>query len=290
MSIRKAKFAGSWYSNDPKTLKEQISNLLSKAERKIELPIKALICPHAGYKHSAPTAAQAWKNIDPKTQKIKRVFILGPSHKKHLETCCISCMSAYETPFGTIKVDQKTITELSKYHEFFPLTEKVEQNEHSLELQLPFIVHVLGTEVEIVPMMVGHLSEDEKQRCGEILSSYLKDENTLFVISSDFCHWGSRFHFTTLPDKSIPIWQAIQKLDRMGMNAIESLNPKNFYDYLDKWGTTICGRNPISVLLNAVDSKSQEMKFVHYDQSSKVMTNSDSSVSYAAGCLYEKKN
>ncbi|KAJ5074169.1 protein memo1 [Anaeramoeba ignava] len=289
MSIRKASFAGSWYSDDPKELKEQISTLLSKAERKIELPIKALICPHAGYRYSAPTAAQAWKNIDPKTQKIKRVFILGPSHRAHLIACCLSCMSAYETPFGNVKVDQKTIKELSKHSEFGMLTEKIETNEHSLELHVPFVAHVLGTDVEIVPIMVGHLTEEEQKRYGEILAPYLKDESTLFVISSDFCHWGSRFGFTTLPDKSIPVWESIQKLDRMGMDAIESLDPKNFTDYFKKWSNTICGRNPISVLLNTADNKIHEMKFVYYDQSGKAMSTSDSSVSYAAGCLYEKK-
>ncbi|MPC56296.1 Protein MEMO1 [Portunus trituberculatus] len=73
---------------------------------------------------------------------------------------------------------------------------------------------------------------------------------SLFVISSDFCHWGQRFRYTYY-DRSVgEIWQSIQKLDKQGMNLIETLNPSAFTEYLKKYGNTICGRHPIGVLLN----------------------------------------
>lgn len=70
------------------------------------------------------------------------------------------------------------------------------------------------------------------------------------MISSDFCHWGQRFRYTYY-DRSVgEIWQSIQKLDKQGMNLIETLNPSAFTEYLKKYGNTICGRHPIGVLLN----------------------------------------
>lgn len=73
---------------------------------------------------------------------------------------------------------------------------------------------------------------------------------SLFVISSDFCHWGQRFRYTYY-DRSVgEIWQSIQKLDKQGMSLIETLNPSAFTEYLKKYGNTICGRHPIGVLLN----------------------------------------
>jgi hypothetical protein len=76
----------------------------------------------------------------------------------------------------------------------------------------------------------------------------LEDEETFFVISSDFCHWGKRFGYT-YHDPNVKIHQSIEALDRKGMDIIESLDPQAFTDYIKKYKNTICGRFPIIVLL-----------------------------------------
>lgn len=130
----------------------------------------------------------------------------------------------------------------------------------------------------IVPVLVGSLTPEKEAIYGRIFSRYLADPQNLFVISSDFCHWGHRFRYTYYDRSWGEIYQSIQTLDRtvrlvncisvvspvyrnsstticnkyfvlQGMDIIETLNPAAFTEYLKKFGNTICGRHPIGVLL-----------------------------------------
>ena len=118
---------------------------------------------------------------------------------------------------------------------------------------------------------------------GRVLADYLDDASNLFVISSDFCHWGNRFGFTYHDKSAGPIHKSVEQLDRLGMRLIEGGDPAAFTAYLEQHGNTICGRHPIGVLMNALKSCRTRFttRFVRYAQSSQAVTMSDSSVSYA---------
>ena len=163
-------------------------------------------------------------------------------------------------------------------------------------MHLPYIVHVMGArQFTLVPIMVGALSEASEARYGKLLAPYLADPANLFVISSDFCHWGERFGFM-YHDESHggQIHQSIEALDRRGMLLIEAQDAPGFAKYQRDFGNTICGRHPIAVLLNALaslratahSSPPLQLKFVRYAQSSRCTRRDDSSVSYASGILY----
>lgn len=128
---------------------------------------------------------------------------------------------------------------------------KDDEEEHSVEMQLSYIAKIMGDRnFTIVPVLVGSISSEKEALYGKIFSKYLLDPDNVFVISSDFCHWGSRFSYQYYDDSWGNIHQSIQKLDEMGMDLIESLNPVSFKDYLKKYHNTICGRRPIAILLN----------------------------------------
>lgn len=97
--------------------------------------------------------------------------------------------------------------------------------------------------------MVGVLSFEREAEFGQILAPYLADPQNLFVVSSDFCHWGQRFRYTHYDEAVGPIYKSIEKLDREGMELIEKLDPEPFSTYLRKYSNTICGRHPIGVFL-----------------------------------------
>jgi len=112
------------------------------------------------------------------------------------------------------------------------------------------------------------------------------------VISSDFCHWGRRFSYSTYDRSFGPIHSFIEALDREGMKLIEQLDGDGFAAYLKAKRNTICGRHPIAVLLRAVEdlkktdpSFKPKIKFTGYAQSSRVVDTSDSSVSYASAVM-----
>jgi AmmeMemoRadiSam system protein B len=135
---------------------------------------------------------------------------------------------------------------------------------------------------------VGNLSRKKLEIYGSIFAKYLADPSALLVISSDFCHWGSRFSYTHTLGNDIPIYQSIENLDKQGMSLIEGLDGEGFAAYLQHTENTICGRHPIRLLLQAcrqlIDQKSASIvcRFTHYAQSSEVRTIRDSSVSYAS--------
>ena len=128
-------------------------------------------------------------------------------------------MDQFETPLGNLKVDIETTAELARSGMFNYVKRESEENEHSLEMQLPYIKKVFqGHDVSIVPIIVGDLSKESERAYGKLLAPYLTDPKTLFIISSDFCHWGERFNYTpqTTPDKS----DTVKYLDEGGMKEI----------------------------------------------------------------------
>lgn len=259
------------------------------------LPACGVIAPHAGYSYSGPTAAYAYRHIDP--NRVKRVFILGPSHHYYLAGCAVSKHKSYETPLGDLEIDQAITAQLFSTGAFETMSEEVDSEEHSIELHLPYVYKVMSEaphKVTIVPVLVGSLTADLEAFYGSIFASYLKDPHNFFVISSDFCHWGERFRYTYYDPSHGEIYQSIEHLDRQGMDIIETMNPEAFHAYQMQTKNTICGRHPIAVLLNALktlegahksSAKTHDLRFVRYAQSSPCRRRSDSSVSYASAVL-----
>ncbi|KAG9344270.1 hypothetical protein JZ751_010939 [Albula glossodonta] len=247
---REASHAGSWYTASGSQLNAQLEGWLSQAQS-ANGPARAIIAPHAGYTYCGACAAHAYKQVDPSITR--RVFILGPSHHVPLSRCALSPAEIYRTPLYDLRIDQKD-------------------------------------NFSIVPVLVGALSESKEQEYGKLLSKYLADPSNLFVISSDFCHWGQRFRYTYYDEAQGEIYRSIENLDKMGMGIIEQLDPISFSNYLKKYHNTICGRHPIGVLLNAVaelkkNGVDMNFSFLNYAQSSQCRNWQDSSVSYAAGAL-----
>ncbi|XP_065564446.1 protein MEMO1-like [Artemia franciscana] len=292
-SVRTASHAGSWYSSNARELNKELEEWLSKADL-CHGPARAIIAPHAGYRYSGPCAAHAYRQISPAV--IKRVFILGPSHRVRLSKCALTQMKRYATPLYDLVIDMEVNNELAATGHFQWMSADTDENEHSIELHLPYVAKVFERyrdQFTVIPILVGSLSTDKETLYGQILSKYLADPENLFVISSDFCHWGGRFSYKYYEPSAGPIFKQITQLDKQGMDLIELLDAEGFSEYLRETGNTICGRHPISVLLNAVKAlkKSSQngfhplMKFLKYAQSSQCTSPSDSSVSYASAAL-----
>ena len=148
--------------------------------------------------------------------------------------------------------------------------------------------------------MIGHLPDHLLPVYGGILSKYFKDPETLFVVSTDFCHWGSRFDFTHRFKEEATVGDSIERLDRLGMELIEKHDLRGFTKYLEDYKNTICGRLPLKVYLATIQAAYPEYhkgtwvetQFVKYAQSERIVDNKDgeaSSVSYASACTWLKQ-
>ncbi|XP_069788440.1 protein MEMO1 isoform X2 [Narcine bancroftii] len=322
---REASHAGSWYTASGPQLNAQLESWLAQAQP-TGRPARAIIAPHAGYTYCGSCAAHAYKQVDPSITEYlcslavwdyfcclaiwvrstehqletnsnkawrRRVFILGPSHHAPLSRCALSTADIYRTPLYDLRIDQKIYGELWKTGMFERMTIQIDEDEHSIEMHLPYTAKTMESqkdELTIVPVLVGALSDSKEQMYGELFSKYLADPLNLFVISSDFCHWGQRFRYTHYDESQGEIYRSIQHLDKMGMDIIEQLDAVSFNNYLKKYHNTICGRHPIGVLLNAVtelrkSGMNMAFSFLNYAQSSQCKNWEDSSVSYAAGTL-----
>jgi AmmeMemoRadiSam system protein B len=205
-----------------------------------------------------------------------------------LDGCAVSGADVLETPIGDLKVDDELRQQILKLSSRFTIMkQKEDEEEHSGEMQYPFLAKVLeGREnISVLPVMCGSLSTGQEELFGKLFSEIIARPDVLTVVSSDFCHWGSRFSYRPQSDNGIPIHQFIEQLDRRGMDLIQMQQPGAFADYLKETRNTICGRHAIAVWLRAVTASSKmniAISFVKYAQSSKAETIGDSSVSYAA--------
>lgn len=206
---------------------------------------------HAGYSYCGKTAAYAYKYLSQlkETKNELKVFLLGPSHYFYSSKIVLSSLSEYDTPLGKIPLDQEIIENLSKTNDFDFLDKEKEENEHSLEMQLPYIFKTMSENIKLIPLMVGNVDIKQQEKYAETLVKYFDQENCIFVISSDFCHWGSRFKYQYYLKEDGEIFESIRKLDRKGMDIIEKHDYNSFLQYLNETKNTICGRTPISLLL-----------------------------------------
>ena len=292
--IRPASHSGSWYQNSHQLLSQEISQYISNVKKLNKKGyVKSIIAPHAGYRFSGPTMAQSFININP--DNYNRVVILGPSHHEYFQGCGLTSFEKFETPFGQINVDVKYNKKLlNKNKIFFEVTKSVDINEHSIEMELPFLKYIFNNkEFNIIPIIVGDNNFETNKIIAEILYELYEDKKTLFVISSDFCHWGRNFGYTYYDKKFDNIWESIQDLDQQALDIIEEINSEKLEKYFKKTKNTICGRNPIILNLAIIElykknHQNEKVEFIKagYAQSNKVKSVYETSVSYAAAVNY----
>ena len=243
----------------------------------------------------------------------RRVFLLGPSHHFYLTNCALSDFAYYSTPLGDLKLDQDVMAELYETQHFSTMKPETDEDEHSMELHLPYIYKILSKSFgqdnfpTLIPILVGNTSPEVEVEFGKILAPYLEDPENVFIISSDFAHWGLRFSYTNYlsdvssegsiralkaSDKKVDdpkIHESIDAIDKMTMGAIKTGEHKTFLRSLRKTGNTVCGRHPIGIAMAAIEQLQQNGKivdtrfeFIQYARSSNCLKVSDSSVSYVS--------
>merc|ERR1712129_207429 len=194
------------------------------------------------------------------------------------------------TVFGNMTVDSNLQSQLMNTGNFTVMNRSIDEKEHSGEMHYPFMAKVISSVkplnlIKILPIMVGSLSNKTEEKYGKILQPFLNHPTVFTIVSSDFCHWGSRFCYTPHDSTHNEIHDYIHWLDHLGMKHIEMKKPGAFVDYLKLYQNTICGRHPITVWLHTLEP-GVSVKFVHYNQSSKVRKKNDSSVSYASAVAF----
>ncbi|KMZ94610.1 hypothetical protein PVMG_01967 [Plasmodium vivax Mauritania I] len=173
-------------------------------------------------------------------------------------------------------------------HLFDFIGDEDDEEEHSIEMQLPLLNYsIKEKDIKIIPIYVGCIGNDIQKidRFCNPLKKYFQDEGNLFLFSSDFCHYGRRFSFTNILQKynDTHIFKQVENMDRDAASIISRHDIADFIEYLNKTHNTICGSNPIKMMLQLLQDLPGKVstKLMHYSQSNQARSANDSSVSYA---------
>lgn len=248
--IREPAVAGMFYPADSGELQRMIEGFLASA--KPGPHPKAIIVPHAGYIYSGPVAASVYKRINP--EGIARVVLIGPSHRVALRGLASSSAPAWRTPLGEVAVARPNSIQIS---------DAAHAQEHSLEVQIPFLQTVLG-DFTLLPLVAGDASGEE---VAEVLEKCWGGPETLVVISSDLSHYEN--------------YQTARTMDSAAAEAIVALNPRGL-DY-----DNACGLVPVCGLLRLAKEKKMRAELVDLRNSGDTAGSRDSVVGYGAFAFYE---
>ncbi|MDP2947622.1 MAG: AmmeMemoRadiSam system protein B [Nanoarchaeota archaeon] len=250
---REPAVAGSFYPADRATLSGAIDEYLNNVKLpEISGNIKAIIVPHAGYEYSGQVAAYAYKSLV--NQSIKRVILIGNSHQEYLDGISVWNEGYFKTPLGEIEIDEDFANKLITANAKIVFKESAHLQEHSLEVQLPFLQRVLSAsssrDWKIVPIILGN------QGGVDILIDVLKnliDENTLIIASSDLSHYPNYKDAQYSDNKVI---QAILTGKRENLEKTISDLEKEGIDNLQ---TCACGADAIEVVMGLLGNKNIQL-------------------------------
>jgi len=184
MITRREAVAGMFYEADPESLRRQVDALLSAVPRPTTALPRGLIVPHAGYIYSGSTAAAAYACLAGAADRIQRVALLGPAHRVYLTGMALPAADAFASPLGAVPLDRKAMEQISRLSGVC-ISDEAHRQEHSLEVQLPFLQRILG-EFALVPIVVGHCPP---RQVADVIDALWAMANTLLVVSTDLSHF-----------------------------------------------------------------------------------------------------
>ncbi|OGV82608.1 MAG: hypothetical protein A3K18_08175 [Lentisphaerae bacterium RIFOXYA12_64_32] len=277
---RKAAVAGQFYPGVTERLTAAVEGYLKQPEKAPDgAAVRALIVPHAGYTYSGPTAGHAYALLRER-KDIRRVVVIAPSHRVFLNGLSVGDYARFATPLGSMEVDVTACRALMAANPLITDRRDAHASEHALEVQLPFVQTVLP-DATLVPLVCGKLDAAELKSVAVTLAEALWKPDTLWVISSDFTHYGEGFDYVPFR-KDVP--KALEELDRGAIDQIVKLDPAGFQEYVGRTGATICGRLPIAVLLAVLEQTGRKCRceLLDYTTSGRQTHDYDRCVSYAS--------
>jgi AmmeMemoRadiSam system protein B len=242
--IRPAAVAGSFYPSVAEELSRLIDDCFQSSPlgpQGIQSPSPTIIgglVPHAGYIYSGPCAAHFYARLD---HSIQRVILLGVNHQARGHRAALSPAEFWQTPLGRVRVDQELNHVLQGGVRFLKVDDLAHAEEHSIEVQLPFLQHLLG-EFSFLPISLAHISIAECAELGAAVADVFRTSTqsgirTILMASSDLSHYLS-------PKET-------NELDGIVLEEVLALHPQRLIEVAERENITMCGLLPTAVLLVA---------------------------------------
>ena len=218
-TVRSPAVAGSFYPDSPKVLSAQVGKFIHDAAlQESDGTLIGLIAPHAGYVYSGHVAGYAYKQLV--GQSFDTVVLLGLSHRYRIDGAAIYARGAFRTPLGDIQIDEDLAAEITRLNSDILDLPAAHANEHSLEVQLPFLQHLLS-DFRIVPILLQDDSPENVIPLSQAIAAAVSDRSTLLIGSTDLCHY--------------PTYEAARKSDQVVIEAIEGFDPDYLGEQMDEY-------------------------------------------------------
>jgi len=273
-NCRHPSFAGSFYPSEKFKLEEMVRNYIQRAEVPEEIrkqDISAILVPHAGYKYSGPVAGYSYKAVEGKNYTT--VILMGPSHNFYSTSFILDNRDFYKTPLGLVEIDKEVINFLSKFERFETIP-NIHDEEHSLEVQIPFIQLALGN-VKLAPILFGDVSKTSMITMAEAIDKIintLTDRKFLIISSSDLSHYHT--------------YEEAYELDKKIAQIFESKDFEKYISYLAHREIEACGAGPLGALIYYAREKNKTAKVLKLLNSGDTSGPKDYVVGYMSGVVY----
>jgi hypothetical protein len=271
--IREPAVSGMFYPDRPEILSRDVKKYLENAKReKIDGEVIALVSPHAGYMYSGQVAAHAYKLIEGKT--FDSIVVLAPSHRVDFKGASLYDRGGYRTPLGVVPIDvegSKRMMEKWKGIRYLP---EAHGQEHSLEVQIPFLQVVLKSFKLIPIVMEPYWSRETCQSLAQAIADTIRGKNVLLIASTDLSHFHS--------------YEKAVQLDKIVLQHIERFDVEGLNRELKEGRCEACGGGPvITMMLAAKALGATRGKILKYLNSGDVTGDRSRVVGYAAAVFYK---
>jgi len=271
--VRPAAVAGTWYPAAADRLGRELDEYVAGAAiDTLPAPI-AIVAPHAGLKYSGPVAAFAYKAVS--GQPYRAAILVGPSHYVGFNGVSIWARGAWQTPYGPIPVAEELAGRIAAASAEIGEHRQAHGREHSLEMQLPFVAHLLPG-VPIVPMVMGYQSRDTAFGLGDALARTLGAESEprpLLIASSDLSHYQDA--------------RTAAMMDAVVLDHVERLDAEGLMQALEREPHHACGGGPIVAVLRAARQLgATDARVLKYADSGDVSGDKSSVVGYMAAAVW----
>lgn len=297
--MRPPAFAGQFYAGFESSLREQIEWCYTHKYGPGKIPkvkagprkILGLVSPHAGYPYSGPVAAHGFASLA-KDGVPQTVVLIGPAHQQ-MRGVFADVSKKWNTPLGEVEVDSELMKKIISKTKFITEDPIAHFEEHSLEVQLPFLQHLFDSDFRITPIIMGagEMGQEISVKLGNAIVKAIKELNrdALVLASSDFIHYGVVYGYVPVTGSLPEILQWIKRVDQETISKIEKLDVNGFYEVLKKYNSTTCGFGPIAVVMTTVKDLGAKARTLKYATSNETTGSGGTSqiVGYAS-IVFEK--
>ena len=270
--LRRAAVAGRFYPSQPERLRRDLLEHLGRPRTRLRA--RGVVVPHAGYLYSGGVAGAVYSGIEIP----ERVLILCPNHTGMGASLSIMARGEWEIPLGRVPIDEELARRLLHHCPFLKEDAEAHRFEHSLEVQLPFLLH-LRPDLRLVPIALGRHDFVTFRRLGEGIANVLREQPAkpvLVVASSDMNHFE--------PDEVTRI------KDRKAISRILSLDAPGLYEVIRRESISMCGYGPTIAMMygTEVSAETCRAELVRYATSGDAGGGKREVVGYAGIAIYPK--